>query len=346
MVTKNDVRRFLLVAICWLMGLIAAPAVAAGMSAVEFCGLCETGTLEQVETAIRNGADVNARNDDGETALMLAAGYNGPEVVSALLRAGADVNAHNADVGGSTALIYAATTNIANPKVFSILLEAGAEVDAKYKNGETALIRAAPSATPEVLSVLLNAGADVNAQTREGGSALMGAAQWNKPEAITLLIEAGAYVNLLSKNGRTALDAARMNINPEVYRTLFKASGLDEPGYLTVIYNDSGEHIHRLGMSPMNPPEGAWSTSFYLPMAKGVRPQNSPEGGWAYFTDQDGHTATIPPAGRIVVNFPAKPSFVFLRIEAGEHCVLPKADFRVLSEIHYLGQGKYEIVER
>ena len=49
---------------------------------------------EKVLQLIQGGADVNAKNKDGLTPLMLAARQNSnPEVLRALMEAGADVNA-------------------------------------------------------------------------------------------------------------------------------------------------------------------------------------------------------------------------------------------------------------
>ena len=55
-----------------------------------------------VETLLQNGADVNAKNEDGETALHLAVIDNQSKIVEILLRHGADVNA--TDKEGMTAL--------------------------------------------------------------------------------------------------------------------------------------------------------------------------------------------------------------------------------------------------
>jgi ankyrin repeat protein len=70
---------------------------------------------------IRDGADVNARNNDGWTPLMLAAGHStSPEIVTVLLEKGAEVNASNSY--GITPLMFAT-----NPEIIKILKAAGAE---------------------------------------------------------------------------------------------------------------------------------------------------------------------------------------------------------------------------
>jgi ankyrin repeat protein len=60
---------------------------------------------EMVKALIDKGADVNAKDKDGQTALMLAAGGGYTEIVKALIEKGADVNAKNNT--GDTALSLA-----------------------------------------------------------------------------------------------------------------------------------------------------------------------------------------------------------------------------------------------
>ena len=65
-----------------------------------------------IEALIKAKADVNARNKNGGTPLMAAAGFNSnPAVVEALIKAKADVTAR--DISGKTAFDYAED----NPKI-------------------------------------------------------------------------------------------------------------------------------------------------------------------------------------------------------------------------------------
>ena len=73
---------------------------------------------------------------DGQNALMQATTNGFDEMVSLLIKRGADVNAQNS--GGGTALIWAA--KLAAKKILSILLEGGANVDTRDRQGKTALI--------------------------------------------------------------------------------------------------------------------------------------------------------------------------------------------------------------
>ena len=63
----------------------------------------QQGHLDVVQALLAKGADVNAKDNDGATALMLASQNGHLDVVQALLAKGADVNAKAND--GVTALI-------------------------------------------------------------------------------------------------------------------------------------------------------------------------------------------------------------------------------------------------
>src|SRR5438093_8264274 len=106
-----------------------------------------TGDLREMERLIKNGADVNARNDANNTALHFAAGatpiqnqiYRGsPEAVAYLVEHGADVDARNNTK--ITPLMDAVYNN--NLESLKILIAHGAAVNAESKYIATALSEA------------------------------------------------------------------------------------------------------------------------------------------------------------------------------------------------------------
>ena len=107
-----------------------------------FTPLIEAVTKENtspyaIETLIENGENVNAVDDQGRTALMLAAMYiPDPLAVYVLINHGAKVNAKTPDTG-KTALFFALQYN-KNPKVILTLLGNGADQDIKDVFGRTA----------------------------------------------------------------------------------------------------------------------------------------------------------------------------------------------------------------
>ena len=170
--------------------------------------VAENRQLEVIKKLYNIGSDVNAKTNDGWTALMLAARGGHAEHIKVLLNAGADVNAE--DYRGVTALMWAASGGHA--EAIKLLLNAGADVNAKNNIfGVTALMMAAGGGHAEVIKLLLNAGADVNAKSNEGYTALMAAAQEGHAEAIQLLLDAGADVNIRDYYGKRAVDYARRN---------------------------------------------------------------------------------------------------------------------------------------
>jgi ankyrin repeat protein len=88
---------------------------------------------------------VNAKHNEGWTALFSASMEGNSEILSMLLEGGADVNVKAYDVNakgddGTTALMFA--TWKGHSEIVLKLLEKGAEVDAKHNDGTTALMAA------------------------------------------------------------------------------------------------------------------------------------------------------------------------------------------------------------
>ena len=112
-------------------------AASAYAQTTNFFALAKSGNAQAVQAAVNKGVDLEARDKNGWTALMVAAANNpNPEVITTLFRAGAKVNARGND--GDTALMHAANIN-QNPEVITTLLQAGADVKAKDSGGRTAL---------------------------------------------------------------------------------------------------------------------------------------------------------------------------------------------------------------
>jgi ankyrin repeat protein len=147
--------------------------------------------------------DLNARDEEGNTALIYASRFfvrgwqrrNGWE----LLQKGADVNAANRK--GETALIVAATQYEAEGA--QLLLEKGANVNAKTKTGKTALMQAIDGPkefdnekhlvySSQIAKLLVAAGADLNARDADGNSALTLARRRGYQDLAAELEKAGA----------------------------------------------------------------------------------------------------------------------------------------------------------
>ena len=152
---------------------------------------------EAVRTLLKDGADVNAAQGDGMTALHWAARHGDAELTQMLLYAGANVKA-TTRLGSYTPLMMAADQGQA--KVIAALLTGGADVKAANALGTTALMLAAASGNPEAVTILVENGAEIEAKEKTfGQTPLMFAASHNRLEAMKALIKAGADIKATSK---------------------------------------------------------------------------------------------------------------------------------------------------
>ncbi|MDD2998798.1 MAG: ankyrin repeat domain-containing protein [Candidatus Riflebacteria bacterium] len=149
-------------------------------------------SLEEFETAIKNGADVNARNELGESFLgLMAMKCPDPKTITAIIQAGANVN--DATNGGFTPLMRAAAFN-KNTEIMKVFLDAGADINARNENGSTPLMCAADEyiGRSESIIFLLEHGADPDVKDARGVTVL-GYIQRNKEllnsEAFEMLVK-------------------------------------------------------------------------------------------------------------------------------------------------------------
>jgi uncharacterized protein len=153
------------------------------------------------------GVDVNEKNKQGASALLLAARSGNRALVRTLLERGADVNAV-CDCDGYfgvrnwTALQLA--LRVRHTEVVEALLAKGADVHHKNSEGSTALHVAAKETELRIVEALVAKGADVNAKNNEGKTPLMYATGLRDDTARALL-DKGADVDAKDNDGWTAL---------------------------------------------------------------------------------------------------------------------------------------------
>ncbi|HEX3996525.1 MAG TPA: ankyrin repeat domain-containing protein, partial [Acetobacteraceae bacterium] len=164
-----------------------------------------TGNTMEIQRLLKRGADVNAQQADGATALQWAAYRGDSQMAELLLKAGAKPDLANHD--GATPLWLAAARGDA--AVIEALLKGGADANEQLPLGRRPLMLAARSGNVAAVHALLAHGADVNASESERGtSALMQAADQGHADVLKELIQHGASVaatsKLVMRDGRTA----------------------------------------------------------------------------------------------------------------------------------------------
>jgi ankyrin repeat protein len=178
-----------------LLGQQSDVAVADSRGITPLMYAAEIGSLDAMRLLIDHGADVNAQNAFGSTALMWS--VSEPAKVRLLLDHGAQVN--TAAKSGRTALIIAAFTN-PSAEVVRLLLAKGARVDVMDQRHVTPLNAATFGNDTATIRLLLDAGADIETpDTFIGLTPLMNAAGNRNVEAARLLLAKGAKVNAVSK---------------------------------------------------------------------------------------------------------------------------------------------------
>ncbi len=176
------------------------------------------GNDERASKLIASGADPNAADPYGLTALMVAANRGQTALIPKLLAAGANINVKSQE--GETALFGAAF--VGDLGTLKVLIAHGADVNATSKLGITPLMAGAQHSKAAIEFLLAN-GANVNATDILGGTALMMAASAGRADVVRVLIRARADVNAKDKLGQTALSGARSAGYAGVVRLLKRA---------------------------------------------------------------------------------------------------------------------------
>jgi ankyrin repeat protein len=203
---------------------------------------CMDGDLEQVialtkKSLFSKGADINAKDKDGNSPLLLAATAVRRESMKKLMDSGA-IPRKKVDFAG----------------VVGHLIDCGADINAESTYGGTALCQAVINANKDVAVLLLNKGAKPNAATSNGGTPLFFAVQGKDKEIIKMLLEKGADVNAADDSGKKPLLVAAEKWKWDAVKNLI-AHGADidvmgpfstEPGIFGLAINDGEKSIVKL----------------------------------------------------------------------------------------------------
>jgi ankyrin repeat protein len=204
--------------------------------------------------------NINLKDADGRTLLMIAVESGNTEIVRLLIKSGAKVNAKNKE--GYTVLMHAR-----NDAIVKLLISSGADLHSThdifyYEYGGcygstrkkqfikgTELMMAASCGYTNKVKILICARADVNARDKYGKTALMHAAQNGRVGVAQVLLDAGADINAKDTYGETVLmhGASCESGNTKIVDLLI-AAGADVNAK-----NNIGETYHSLALTNIIP---------------------------------------------------------------------------------------------
>lgn len=157
-----------------------------------------------IKLLINNGADINAVNNKGESALYIAIENNQIEAAKALIKNGADINLEMPD--GTTILTKAIEKK--QDELVNLLISQGAKTKKNSAICSNELINLAKSNEIEIsqkLIELIKNGANHNCVDKEGNNLLSYAVQEKNYNLTDYLIKKGVDVNHKNKKGQTPL---------------------------------------------------------------------------------------------------------------------------------------------
>jgi ankyrin repeat protein len=176
------------------------------------------GDTAGVRTLLRGGADVNAAQGDGMTALHWTAVGNDLETMNVLVYAGAATEALTR-VGAYTPLHLASSRGHA--AAVARLLDAGSKVGPFTATGAQPLHLAAQAGNADAVKALLDRGADINAKDKtHGRTPLVFATSQNRLDAVKLLLARGAdaavSTSVIDYRARAAADTQARQLRDKI----------------------------------------------------------------------------------------------------------------------------------
>lgn len=168
------------------------------------------GDVAAIRALFDKGANIDARDAAGATALLVATRNNQVEAARALIEAGADVNAK--DGIQDSPYLYAGARG--HNEILEMTLRHGADLKSTNRYGGTALIPAAERGLADTVRILVDAGVNVDHVNNLQWTALieaiiLGNGGPRHTEVVRLLVAARADVNIPDGHGVTPLQHAR-----------------------------------------------------------------------------------------------------------------------------------------
>jgi uncharacterized protein len=221
--------------IAWMGCSFSAAAIGnAGEKDDDLIKAAYSGSVEDVERLLREGANINAHElGDGATPLIVATQRENAPIVRLLLGRGANVNAK--DDRGQTALMYVSKDEIAR-----LLIQRGANVNEKGDEGMTMLGRAASEGRADIVRLLLGRGASVETADSRGRTPLIASIDQGFSDVARVLIQHRANVNAQDARGWTPLIHAASVKDRAILKLLLEKGAdpnvRNKTGYAALMY--------------------------------------------------------------------------------------------------------------
>lgn len=200
----------------------------------------QSGNASKVEVLLdANASLANAKNEKGQSAVLMAVYSGRKEIRDLLLARGIALELHEAAAAGQLARVkqivdkdpalannfspdgfptFALAAVFGHRDVVEYLFVKGADVNAAAANGTgyNALTGAVASGHAQIAGWLLNNGANANYRYGAGYSPLLTAAANGHLEIVKMLLEHGADLHAKTNDGKTALSFAQERGHAEV----------------------------------------------------------------------------------------------------------------------------------
>lgn len=207
---------------------------------------CRYGNSEIINALLDHEADPNSAIEDATSAFQLCAGSASTEDLARMVRQGANINAENNY--GQTALMWSA--NFGKVKNLNYLINIGAAINHQTKEGYSPLFFAIKSHNLEVVKAAISQGADLFATTQDGTTAAQLAVYTKNHEFLTwfaselnALMTPDAIKKVLTafdRDGHQLLHAAVKANQPKLVSKLLElgasSSTVSEPSKLSWRY--------------------------------------------------------------------------------------------------------------
>lgn len=187
---------------------------------------CEWKLDEAVSALIQKGANVNAVNANGESALFAAVKADSPSTINILVENGIITDTRSSltrDHLGNTPLHYAVKWN--SLQAAQSVISLGFDVNSQNLSGKTALSDCCRSDKKQMAVLLIQNGANVNSTDVTGRSVLVDAIQSGNEEMVSLLLEKGANPLIQEMNGRNSFHEAALGGNIKIIDLIRSAGG-------------------------------------------------------------------------------------------------------------------------